>query len=71
MIRPFYVIRILQDEKQPVYWKSHSYMASPSLGEATVFRDANSAREVRQTVQTWTPGIVDIVAVNFESIIKE
>lgn len=32
MIRPFYVIRILQDEKQPVYWKSHSYPASPSLG---------------------------------------
>ena len=71
MIRPFYVIRILQDEKQPVYWKSHSYPASPSLGEATVFRDANSAREVRQTVKTWTPGIVDVVAVNLESIIKE
>ena len=71
MIRPFYVIRILQDEKQPVYWKSHSYPASPSLGEATVFRDANSARDVRQTVQTWTSGIVDVVAVNLESITKD
>ena len=71
MIRSFYVIRILQDEKQPVYWKSHSYPASPSLGEATVFRDANSAWEVRQIVKTWTHGIVDVVAVNLESIIKE
>ena len=71
MIHPFYVIRILQDEKQPVYWKLHSYPASPSLGEATVFRDANSAGEVRQIVKTWTHGIVDVVAVNLESVIKE
>ena len=71
MIRPFHVIRILQDENQPVYWKSHSYPASPSLGEATVFRDANSAWEVRQIVKTWTHSIVDVVAVNLESIIKE
>ena len=66
MIRPFYVIRILQGEKQPVYWKSHSRPASPSLGEATIFRDANSAWDVKQTIRTWTPGIVDIVAVNLE-----
>lgn len=71
MTRPFYVIRILQGEKQPVYWKSHSWPASPSLGEATIFRDANAAGDIRQTVQTWTTGTVDIVAVNLESIIKE
>ena len=71
MIRPFYVIRILQDEKQPVYWKSHSYPASPSLGEATVFRDANSVWDVGQTVQMRTLHIVDIVTVNLEPIIKE
>lgn len=69
--RPFYVVRILRDGKSPVYWKSNSCPASPSLGEATVFRDANAAGDVRQTVQTWTTGVVEIVAVNLESITKE
>ena len=71
MIRPFYVVRIRKDGARPVYWKSNSYPASPSLGEATVFRDANAAGDVKQTVQTWTTGIVEIVAVRLESIIKE
>ena len=71
MIRPFYVIRILRDGESPVYWKSNSCPASPSLGEATVFRDANAAGDVRQTVQTWTTDVVEIVAVNLESITKE
>ena len=71
MIRPFYVIRILRDGERPVYWKSHSYPASPSLGEATIFRDASAAGDIKQTVQTWTTGIVEIVAVRLESIIKE
>lgn len=71
MVRPFYVIRILRDGERPVYWKSHSYPASPSLGEATVFRDENAAWDVRQAVQTWTTGVVDVVAVNLESITKE
>lgn len=71
MIRPFYVIRIMRNGERPVYWKSSSCPASPSLGEATVFRDANAAWDVRQTVQTWTTGVVDILAVNIESIIKE
>ena len=71
MIRPCYVIRILRCGEQPTYWKSHSWPASPSLGEATIFRDANAAGDIRQTVQTWTTGTVDIVAVNLESITKE
>ena len=71
MIRPFYVIRIMRNGERPVYWKSNSYPASPSLGEATVFRDANAAGDVRQTVKTWTTGVVDIVAVNLESITRE
>ena len=71
MIRPFYVIRILRDGKSPVYWKSNSWPASPPLGGATVFRDANAAGDVRQTVQAWTTGVVEIVAVNLESITKE
>lgn len=71
MIRPFYVVRILRDGKGPVYWKSNSWPASPSLGEATVFRDANAAGDVRQTVQTWTTGVVELVAVDLESITKE
>lgn len=70
-LRPFYVIRILRDGERPVYWKSHSYPASPSLGEATIFRDASAAGDIKQTVQTWTTGIVEIVAVRLESIIKE
>ena len=71
MIRPFYVVRIMWNGKRPVYWKSNSRPASPSLGEATVFRDENAAWDVRQTVKTWTTGVVDIVAVNLESITKE
>ena len=71
MIRPFYVVRIRKDWARPVYWKSNSCPASTSLGEATVFRDANAAGDVKQTVQTWTTGIVEIVAVNLESITKE
>ena len=71
MIRPFYVIRILRDGKSPVYWKSNSWPASPSLGEATVFRDADAAGDVRQSVQTWTTGVVELVAVDLESIMKE
>lgn len=71
MIRPFYVIRVTRDGKSPVYWKSHSWPASPSLGEATVFRDENAAEDVRQSVQTWTTGVVELVAVDLESITKE
>ena len=71
MIRPFYVIRVTRDGKGPVYWKSHSWPASPSLGEATVFRDENAAEDVRQSVQTWTTGVVELVAVDLESITKE
>ena len=71
MIRPFYVIRILRDGKSPVYWKSNSCPASLSLGEATVFRDADAAGDVRQSVQTWTTGVVELVAVDLESIMKE
>lgn len=71
MIRPFYIIRVLQNGERPVYWKSHSWPATPSLGEATVFRDANAAEDVRQTVQTWTTGIVEIVAVNLRTIARE
>ena len=71
MTRPFYVIRILRDGERPVYWKSHSCPASPSLAEATVFRDEYATRDVRQTVQAWTTGVVDVVAVNIESIAKE
>ena len=71
MIRPFYVIRVTRDGKSPVYWKSHSWPASPSLGEATVFRDENAAEDVRQSVQTWTTGVVELVAVDPESITKE
>lgn len=55
-----------------VEWgKTDSWPASPSLGEATIFRDANAAGDIRQTVQTRTTGAVDIVAVNLESITKE
>lgn len=71
MIRPFYVIRVTRDGKSPVYWKSHSWPASPSLGEATVFRDENAAEDVRQSVQTWTTGVVELVAVDLASITKE
>lgn len=71
MIRPFYVIRVTRDGKSPVYWKSHSWPASPSLGEATVFRDENAAEDVRQSVQTWTTGVVELVAVDLESITRE
>ena len=71
MIRPFYVIRVTRDGKSPVYWKSHSWPASPSLGEATVFRDENAAEDVRQSVQTWTTGVVELVAVDLGSITKE
>ena len=71
MIRPFYVVRIMWNGKRPVYWKSNSRPASPSLEEATVFRDANAAGDVIQTVKTRTTGVVDIVAVNLESITKE
>ena len=71
MIRPFYVIRVTRDGKSPVYWKSHSWPASQSLGEATVFRDENAAEDVRQSVQTWTTGVVELVAVDLESITKE
>ena len=71
MIRPFYVIRVTRDGKSPVYWKSHSWPASPSLGEATVFRDENAAEDVRQSVQTWTTGVVELVVVDLESITKE
>ena len=71
MTRPFYVIRVRKDGARPVYWKSNSCPASPSLGEATVFRDANAAGDVIQTVKTRTTGVVDIVAVNLESITKE
>lgn len=71
MSRPFYVIRIMRDGKSPVYWKSHSWPASPSLSEATVFRDENAAEDVRQSVQTWTTGVVELVAVDLESITKE
>ena len=69
--RPFYVVRILRDGKSPVYWKSNSWPASPSLGEATVFRDENAAEDVRQSVQTWTTGVVELVSVDLESITKE
>ena len=71
MSRPFYVIRVTRDGKSPVYWKSHSWPASPSLGEATIFRDENAAEDVRQSVQTWTTGVVELVAVDLESITKE
>ena len=71
MSRPFYVIRVTRDGKSPVYWTSHSWPASPSLGEATVFRDENAAWDVRQAVQTWTTGVVELVAVDLESITKE
>ena len=71
MSRPFYVIRVTRDGKSPVYWKSHSWPASPSLGEATVFRDENAAEDVRQSVQTWTTGVVELVAVDLGSITKE
>lgn len=71
MSRPFYVIRVTRDGKSPVYWKSHSWPASPSIGEATVFRDENAAEDVRQSVQTWTTGVVELVAVDLESITKE
>ena len=71
MSRPFYVIRVTRDGKSPVYWKSHSWPASPSLGEATVFRDENAAEDVRQSVQTWTTGVVELVAVDLESVTKE
>ena len=71
MISPFYVVRIMRNGKRPVYWKSNSRPASQSLGEATVFRDASAAWDVIQTVKTWTTGVVDIVAVNLESITKE
>ena len=71
MIRPFYVIRILRNGESPVYWKSNSWPASPSLGEATIFRDENAAEDVRQSVQTWTTGVVELVAVDLESITKE
>lgn len=71
MIRPFYVVRVRKDGARPVYWKSNSCPASPSLGEATVFRDANAAGDVKQTVQMWTTGVVEIVAVNLESITED
>ena len=71
MIRPFYVIRILRDGANPVYWKSNMYPVTPSLGEATIFRDANAAGDIKRTVQVWATGVVEIVAVNLGSITKD
>lgn len=72
-MRPFYVVRIRPrtPDGTPLYWKSDSVPASPSIGEATVFRDANAAEDVRQTVQTRTSWAVEIVNINLETITKE